>query len=246
MTMWFRRRRKADSDDALTESLRSLQTLLDDRPTKQREEDSLPPVPSEKPEPDVADPSPGSTAHSVVSEEHLTWDFDVDLSTEELDGSPPDSAGDESPEPLNDDGETLVVEISDNSPGESEPVVGSGIEYSNGKYSNGEFSNGEFSNEEVAIQEKPDATAIDTIPVLNNVVFMPTAASTPRSGAHTAPAHTHTHAHAAAQPLVELCIDDFRKRLTQHDLPALDLSGEQRLRTFLTLLLKKMEKLGSE
>jgi hypothetical protein len=234
LTMWFRRRRKAGSDDALTESLRSLQTLLDDRPTKQREEDSLPPVPSEKPEPHVADPSPGSTAHSVVSEEHLTWDFDVDLSTEELDGSPPDSAGDESPEPLNDDGETLVVEISDNGPGESEPVVGSDI-----KYSNGEFSNGK-----VAIQGKPDATAIDTIPVLNNVVFMPTTASTPRSGAHTAPAHTH--AHAAAQPLVELCIDDFRKRLTQHDLPALDLSGEQRLRTFLTLLLKKMEKLGSE
>jgi hypothetical protein len=230
--MWFRRRRKADSDDALTETLRSLQTLLDERPTKQREEDSLPPVASEKPEPHVADPSPSATAHSVVSEEHLTWDFDVDLSTEELDGSPPDSAGDESPEPLNDDGEILVVEISDNSPGESEPVVGNDIKYSNGK----------FSNEEVAIQEKPDATAIDTIPVLYNVVFMPTAASTPRSGAHTAPAHTH----AAAQPLVELCIDDFRKRLAQHARPALDLSGEQRLRTFLTLLLKKMEKLGSE
>lgn len=235
MTMWFRRRRKADSDDALTETLRSLQTLLDERPTKQREEDSLPPVPSEKPEPHVADPSSGSTAHSVVSEEHLTWDFDVDLSTEELDGSPPDSAGDESPEPLNDDGETLVVEISDNGPGESEPVVNSDIEYSNGK-----LSNGKLSNEEDAIQEKPDATAIDTIPVLNNVVFMPTAASTPRSGAHTA------HTHAAAQPLVELCIDDFRKRLAQHARPALDLSGEQRLRTFLTLLLKKMEKLGSE
>jgi hypothetical protein len=48
------------------------------------------------------------------------------------------------------------------------------------------------------------------------------------------------------QPLVELCIVDVRNRLVQHDLPALDPSGEQRLRTFLTSLLKKMEKLGSE
>jgi hypothetical protein len=185
--MWFRRTRKADSDNELTETLRSLQTLLDDEPTRQRGENSLPPEPPENPELHVADPSPGETAHSVVSDEHLTWDFDVDLSTEELAGTAADSPGDESLELL-DDGE-------------------------------------------ITIRDKPDATAIDTIPVLNNVVFMPTAASSPRSGAHSA--------HAPTPPLVDLCIDDFNNRLAQLALPALDPSKEKRLRTFLMSLLDK-------
>ena len=78
---------------------------------------------------------------------------------------------------------------------------------------------------EDATRDEPDATSTDTIPVLNNVVFMP-------AGAHTA-AHAHT------TPLVDRCIEDFRNRLVQYTLPALDPSREQRLRTFLTSLLDK-------
>ena len=203
--MWFRRRRKADSDNALTETLRSLQPLLDEGPSKQREEDSLPPVPSEKPDPHVAEPSPGSTAHSVVSEEHLTWDFDVDMSSEEPAGRPVDTPKDESLEPLDDDADTLVLETSEFRSGESLSAVDSRMEDTT--------------------RDKPGATFTDTIPVLNNVVFMPAGA--------------HATAHADRTPLMDLCIEDFRNRLVQHAQPALDPPREQRLRAFLTSLLDR-------
>ena len=203
--MWFRRRRKPDSDNALTETLRSLQTLLDEGPSKQREENNLPPKPPAMPEAQVADPSLGTTAHSVVSEEHLTWDFDVDMSTEEPAGTPAHTPEDESLEPLDDNAATLVLETSEFRPDESRSAVDNPMQDT--------------------ARDEQDATSTDTIPVLNNVVFMP-------AGAHTKP-----HAHATL--LVDLCIEDFRNRLVQHAQPALDPSREKRLRAFLTALLDK-------
>jgi len=216
--MWFRRRKKTDPDEALTETLRSLQTLLeDDHTNKQRKYSDPPHQPSERPQvifnktdrkpvPSLrkiptANTLPGTTAHSVVSDEHLTWDLDADLSTEDPIKTPPGFRGEKTPDPLRDGGDVPALI----SPGGSPPADPEDATDASGP--------------------EPDSASIDSIPVLNNIVLV-------RS--------TEVSPHGATQAdttLLDNCIVDFNNRLVQHDLTPMDSPQEQYLRTFLMSLL---------
>ncbi len=210
--MWFRRKKKTDADTALTDTLRSLQTLLDEEsPGK---DDEAPAAPETKPQREMVEKTAGvesslkpdekNISNAVASDEHLDWDFNVDLAPEEL-------AGDvEKIDPL----ETLdletVPDLDVSDIGEADSMHGDG------------------DAELEPIEDTAASKSTDNIPVLNNIAYLPERKENDRSDEEKVRSET---------PFMDQCLKDIRKRLKRNDLPALTLDQEQQLRTVLTSLL---------
>jgi hypothetical protein len=210
--MWFRRKKKTEADTALTDTLRSLQTLLDEEsPGK---DDEAPAVPETTPQREMVEKTDGvesslkaderNISNAVASDEHLDWDFNVDLAAEEL-------AGDvEKIDPL----ESLELEdVPDLDTSDIVEAVS---------------TRGDGEAEVEPIEEPPAGRSTDNIPVLNNIAYLPEREENDRLDKAKVLSET---------PFMDQCLKDIRKRLKRNDLPTMTLDQEQQLRTVLTSLL---------
>lgn len=94
--MWFKRKKKTDADTALSETLVSLQSLLDEKTRPAEKNVSTASSTGERPSSteltldNVSPLSSGNNiSNAVASDEHLEWDFKVDLAVEDAPAKAP-------------------------------------------------------------------------------------------------------------------------------------------------------------
>lgn len=209
--MWFRRNKKkrGETDSALSDTLDSLQSLLEEKKTASS--DSTLPEPTGASLPEGEDPGDKVSStepdgqkikNAVASDEHLEWDFKVDLAAEEEQKRP------RSPAFLREvaAGQSPVVETP-----ETEQTAATRIE------------------PETTVPGAEESRADDGIPVLTNVVYLPVK---DRTGEAESPETV-----VAENPFVDQCIKDIKKRLKRHEMSPLTEYQERQFRTALTSLL---------
>lgn len=225
--MWFKRKRESDPDSALTETLRSLQSLLEDEPPdSNRLEPKLQgPAPAD---PDQPPPRP-DPAHTAAEPRSPADDGVI----EERDESIPAPSEDHRNHPIEEvtiqsnDAEELswtdplAVEFEVNADGEAEPERAA-PEPDDRRL---DFPDGPAAFE--LTSQSIDITSIDTIPLLTNVVFEPDLLGKP-----AAPPGTAGRARA-----LESCIQHLKRQLEQEGLSPIDADQEQRLRAVLASIL---------
>jgi hypothetical protein len=95
MAMWFRRKKEADTeaDTELTDTLRSMRSLLEG-PESGGGDESAAPKRGQVSTADGADleSAEGNISNAVASDEHLEWDFNVDMAADERRVDPPDTS----------------------------------------------------------------------------------------------------------------------------------------------------------
>lgn len=219
--MWFRRKKKTDADTALTDTLRSLQTLLDEeRPGK---DDEAPAAPETTAQPEMEKKTGGvdsslkpdekNISNAVASDEHLDWDFNVDLAPEEL-------AGDVVKiDPLESLDLETVPDLDVSEIGEAVSMRGDG---------NAELE---------PIEDTAASEITDDIPVLNNIAYLPEREKNDHRDEEKVQNET---------PFLDQCLKDIRKRLKRNDLTPMTLDQERQLRTALTSLLVRNTSVKSE
>ena len=261
--MWFRRKKKADPDSALTETLRSLQVLLEDdegsieqTPAKQPDSTANKPVPQTvSTETNINRPSQGTPTDKTPPP-----DAGIQTTSTAAESKVHATSEDPISQQITENGATSAADAQaprvDRTPGVSESLTGFGSGQSNTEDDLGTpldtFDNQEVQEESTWVdpfRQEDDASvtedlvleldsedladqdvevpAIDTIPVLTNVVFEPVI---PQANA------TKTDT-VDREMLLEVCVNDLRERLRQNNLNKMDDEQEQRLRQILTYIL---------
>lgn len=259
--MWFRRKKKPDPDSALTETLRSLQVLLEDdegtnaqTPTKQvnanPNESVSQTVQTEtnigsSDQPTDGSPSPIAREQSVAIEAnsnvHATTEGSVDLNITDNPAPPAvdtqapwaeatPSVSDPPPNVNNEheDAEEVLVTPLDKLDDYESEKESTWVDpfRQEGESPVTEDLVLELDSEDLADQDV-EVPAIDTIPVLTNVVFEPVASSADATKPDT----------VDREILLEVCVNDLRERLRQNRLTQMDRKQEERLRHILTHIL---------
>ena len=227
--MWFKRKRKSDPDSALTETLRSLQTLLEDEPPDSgrvepqlqnptADDPDTPEMPSEltslpfEPQPpadndaapDAGEPPAVETAQMVFA------DYDSDLYEEiEIPSTDP-----------HEQAWTDTLEVDD---GEAEPPRTQELETAGLHHTPAEPLAEELTGESL------DIPSIDTIPVLTNIVYEP--------GAAGDPATVPESGTASEVNIIDAYVELLAQRLESDGLASMDARQEQSLRDVLVSIL---------
>ena len=208
--MWFRRKNKSDPDTALTDTLMSLQSLLDDeKPNSTTSALSIPESAATTVTDNTLDfVNPGSAEennikNAVASDEHLEWDFKVDLASDDTAEKAPGSAFLKTVE-SNEFPELEVPKF-----GEVVPIL---------------REQKRKPGTEMAV---PQSESAEDIPVLNNIVDLPGQDFTDRGQKEEDETET---------PFVEQCLKDIRKRLKRNELTPLTEDQENHFRAVLTSL----------
>ena len=211
ITMWFRRKNKGDADSELTDTLVSLQSLLDEKTPDSPDtgpvaHNSASPRDSEDTVERTAKVNPRgkNIKNAVASEEHLEWDFKVDM------------AGDEALDRAS--GRAFLKAVASDEVGNLEaPDGGAVIPLRRGGGSVTDSPPG-----------KPGPDVDDNIPVLNKIVYLPG-----RDG----PAHVGFSRDRKEALFVDQCLKDIDNRLEHSELTPLTPNQKQQLGTALTSLL---------
>ena len=259
--MWFRRKKKADPDSALTETLRSLQVLLED------DEESIQKTASKQKNPTTTKPETRL----------IQADTNVNLPKQQASTAKPPSVTDKqiaantgesiAPAPSKDVTNHDLTDNDVTSAEDTHGTLGNSMPSGNGspafiedeQHSKeilsaplGTHSSNQTTEEESSwvdpFREEDDAPvedlvleldsedladqdievpAIDTIPILTNVVFEPIARPTNAAKTDT----------VDREMLLEVCVNDLKERLRQNNLTQIDGEQEERLRQILTHIL---------
>lgn len=207
--MWFRRKKGKDADSKLSDKLVSLQSLLNEKKPASKDGTASsasatttiqagntienPPGPE-----DAGD----NIKNAVASDEHLDWDFNVDLAAEEGSDRPGSSA-------------FLQAVESEGQPGTEAPETGTVVPLRRD------------ADENSPPDRVPAPDDDDDIPVLRNIVYLPTDVE---SGEEESDEKENQ-----AQ-FVEQCLKDIRKRLKRHEMSPLTAYQERQFRIALTSL----------
>lgn len=262
--MWFKRKKKADPDSALTETLRSLQVLLEDedassqrlapKATKATPAESEPPkaqtgaaessfakeTQTDKGTPSHASDSPdlvatetqavqdiaqngkpiqndatsGASPSTPIDEgfQSNTGDLSNNVESPERTASPNEDLGALADAPNEQDISEESLWVDPFRQEEDLPVSGDLVLEIDGK---------DLADDDIVVP------AIDTIPVLTDIVYEPIAPSV----------NTTTTEIVNREALLELCVNDLRERLRQNNLVSMDTDQEQKLRQILTSIL---------
>ena len=222
--MWFKRKAKTDPDSALTETLRSLQTLLEDEPRREATAESTPvardlgtdaepnPAPIQEQDELQADPGAASADDGSATDSEAASPalFELELNHDD----PQLSAAEDSPQ------QTDLLQAGEDTESEAPSFEFIGLR-----------------NEDVPAEDEPrledqdeqieKPVTADSIPILNNVVFEPAVAD---------PVDTEQHVTDTAV-LIEESVQDLNRRLKRYDLTPLDADQEQELRRSLDTIL---------
>ena len=230
--MWFRRKKKTDPDSALTETLTALQTLLEDEDTTTTENRSEPEKTSV---PDRFDPpmeqSDSTSIPTLHSEMKIT------------DATNQDPESTQTP-----------VKQTETSPEQPEATA----EVKQGSPFDIEFDDDLFEDPKLNIQGYPNPDAPpqtgDSIPVLQNVVYMPARNKLDEAvgvgpelydsaDRKTGLADVEV---AVVQIVIDECIAHLAQRLEQRRLAPLGEEQEEKLREVLAAMLETGDTTGSE
>ena len=272
--MWFRRKKKADPDSALTETLRSLQVLLEDEDASSEHIVSKTPKPTSEKSDSTEQPSAKISSSTQQTPKESDTPLDTNKSVDPIAHEPPSQSAIEGTS--NDKPVQNNPVSSTSAPAPTNDTIMSNdidrIDNVNSEDAIQESHEGQDSLADVPVKEEttedsswvdpfrqeddsevPDdivleidgedlagndivVPAIDTIPVLNNVVFEPVEPSV----------NTTKTEIADREALLELCINDLRERIRQNDLAPMDSDQEQMLRQILTLVLSSKGTSGPE
>lgn len=225
--MWFKRKRKVDPDSALTETLRSLQTLLgEEDDTGARLEPILraaPPAEQKRakehaPGETISDPSPPPPAQAHTEFEtaadgsnSTTTGFEVNFLGTGAGETPMESEQDwTDPFQLVDDQDTIELTT---------------LEFSD--TGNHDLQLLQASQLETVIEPAVGLPALDSIPVLNDIVFEPTTEMPTVPSGHA----------VVKEAIIETALLDLNRRLEQNNLASMDADQEGKLRRALSSIL---------
>lgn len=210
--MWFRRKKKTDANSTLSDTMLSLQSLLDEQPQGASEIPSttsiLGPTPADTDMTSDTLSPPSSDnkniSNAVASDEHLEWDFKVDLEVED--------AVENAPRP----GFLKPVE-SETIPELTIPADAAVVPIRPGRTATAETG-----------ADNPEPDTGGAIPVLSKIVD---------PVVDNAPGGIETEYVEAQDSFVSQCLKDIRKRLKRNELTPLTTDQEKQLRTALISLL---------
>lgn len=259
--MWFRRKKKSEPDSALTETLRSLQVLLEDENSSNQRAEPTITKPTEgqsiahpdftfKDPVDEKNPTPseGGDQRNLVQEENraqMPIEGKADVATYE-NGATLTSSGEEITSQQVDPGETNGgVESGDS---ETQAVSGetdfwAGLPSEKESKEKKPWVDPFHSDDESQVpqdlvvellhedipQDDIVIPAIDTIPVLTNVVYVPAVNAADRQVATT----------GTLAELIDASVNDLQNKLEQHNLTPMDSAQQTTLRRTLTQILSR-------
>lgn len=220
--MWFKRKKKSDPDSALTDSLRSLQTLLSENTSGRRVE---PNVSTRHPADDNGLLIQDTDATPVLTPE--PEEDGIPVLVDNVDLTPSLRPGVRMNLPTRDLGEETVEDH------EAEVVDEVTDEYT--EYNLGPLGTSDDDGSERS--DMDDTPTFDNIPILNEVV------STSRKPEPVKPSEEEI---SAKEALIEAAVRDFEFRLQNGKLPPLSEQEKQKLRQTLALLVVTRNKINPD